>query len=287
MVAVTAGALPAQPIKDGTPQRCTAIPVPASRQPVQQFLTLSLLDEVRDRGRVLDFTDRSLAQQLVDRLASELIVAPPSPFTEEVLGLSMPFTSLQANNPVMVPDVGARIDAMLHRDGRMSNVRLGRPSARPSADTVLWRSFRDPLTTLPLADYAARLTDDSIAIRVETSVQLDADSTSVKTPLQMLELPTFVGQMARLARVNEGPRYPPDLRAAGKEGFVLTSFYIDVDGKVDLSTLQILRTSHPAFAAAVRAALTHFQYAPSVIGDCGVRQWVQQPFNFSIGRPPG
>lgn len=79
-------------------------------------------------------------------------------------------------------------------------------------------------------------------------------------------------------------QYPDSLKAAKADGEVLAAFVVDTTGAADLSTLKILRSTHPMFTAAVRNALPRMQYTPAELHGQKVRQLVQQPFVFTISR---
>ncbi len=81
------------------------------------------------------------------------------------------------------------------------------------------------------------------------------------------------------------PAYPPNLLAKGIEGGTFVHYVVDVSGRVDISTIQIIRTTHPEFATAVAEALASMRFQPAVQGSQRVRQWVQQNFAFKIVRP--
>lgn len=81
-----------------------------------------------------------------------------------------------------------------------------------------------------------------------------------------------------------GPRYPDMLRSANVEGDVLMQFVVDTTGRVDMSTLKVLKSSHDLFTNAVRQFLSGARYYPAEIGGRKVKQLVQQPFNFALLR---
>ena len=74
---------------------------------------------------------------------------------------------------------------------------------------------------------------------------------------------------------NPAPRYPDGLRAARVEGEVLAQFVVGPDGRVDVSSFKVLRSSDPGFTEAVRLALPNFRFSPAMVGDRSVRQLVQ------------
>lgn len=81
-----------------------------------------------------------------------------------------------------------------------------------------------------------------------------------------------------------GPTYPRELRDAGVEGAVLVQFVVDRDGKIDLPTIKVLKSDHPAFEAAVREALARARFTPPMADGKAVRQLLQRPFQFSLNR---
>lgn len=78
------------------------------------------------------------------------------------------------------------------------------------------------------------------------------------------------------------PRYPDILKSAGVEGEVVVSFTVDTTGHAIISTLNILKSTHELFAAAVRTALPTMRFLPAEVGGKKVKQLVQQPFVFNI-----
>jgi TonB family protein len=100
----------------------------------------------------------------------------------------------------------------------------------------------------------------------------------------------FDFQVERPARPVDGmrgPRYPESLRAAGVEGRVLAQYVVNPSGRVDTSTIKIVKSDHAEFSAAVRATLAEMRYEPAMVGDRAVRQLVQSPFEFSLASPAG
>jgi TonB family protein len=78
------------------------------------------------------------------------------------------------------------------------------------------------------------------------------------------------------------PRYPESMRTSGIQGQVLAQFIVDTLGHADMSTLKILRSTHPEFTNAVRATLPQITFVPAELHQRKVRQQVQLPFNFCL-----
>lgn len=91
-----------------------------------------------------------------------------------------------------------------------------------------------------------------------------------------------VEKQVALAPGNQPPRYPDMLKSANIEGEVLMQFVVDTTGKVEPSSITVLKSSHDQFSASVRQALLRMKFLPAEIGGRKVRQLVQQPFNFNL-----
>jgi protein TonB len=81
---------------------------------------------------------------------------------------------------------------------------------------------------------------------------------------------------------NPGPRYPDMLRSANVEGEVLAQFVVDADGRAEMNTFKVLKSSHDLFTNAVKAALVNMRFYPAEVGGRKVKQLVQMPFQFSL-----
>ena len=91
-------------------------------------------------------------------------------------------------------------------------------------------------------------------------------------------------QVERQARPPAGmaPRYPDMLRSANVEGDVVAQFVVDTTGRVDMSTVKILKSTHDLFTNAVRGALQTARFTPAELGNVRVRQLVEMPFPFRL-----
>jgi hypothetical protein len=63
---------------------------------------------------------------------------------------------------------------------------------------------------------------------------------------------------------------------------LVVQFVVEVDGRVDPATLQVLTVSRSEFEQAVREALPGMRFLPAQLGGRDMRQIVQQPFFFKI-----
>jgi len=91
-----------------------------------------------------------------------------------------------------------------------------------------------------------------------------------------------VGQPVTPAPGTSALRYPDVLRQARVEGEVLAQFVVGPDGRPDVESFKVLKSSHDLFAKSVRDALPLMRFNPAMVGGKAVRQLVQQPFTFSL-----
>jgi TonB family protein len=82
---------------------------------------------------------------------------------------------------------------------------------------------------------------------------------------------------------NPWPHYPDSLKTAKVEGEVVVAFTVDTLGRVDSTSVHLLKSTHPLFSAAVREALPGMRFVPAELHGVKVKQLVQQPFVFKIG----
>jgi protein TonB len=80
------------------------------------------------------------------------------------------------------------------------------------------------------------------------------------------------------------PAYPPSLRSAGITGTVTAQFVVDTTGRVEMSSLRVLSSTHALFAQSVAAALRQARFTPGEVSGHRVRTLVERSFRFEIGR---
>jgi TonB family protein len=95
-----------------------------------------------------------------------------------------------------------------------------------------------------------------------------------------------VEKQVQIAPGSGGPKYPAMLKSANVEGEVLAQFVVNTDGRADVRTFKVLKSTHDLFTKSVRAALPDMHFTPAEIGGHKVKQMVQQPFTFSVSKEP-
>lgn len=80
--------------------------------------------------------------------------------------------------------------------------------------------------------------------------------------------------------------YPPLLAAAEVEGPVDVSFVVDIAGRVDLSSLKIMKSPHDLFSQSVRDAVAAGRATPAIINGLPRSQLLRHRFVFASDSEP-
>lgn len=94
-----------------------------------------------------------------------------------------------------------------------------------------------------------------------------------------------VDEQAVRSDASDAPLYPNDLLAEFVEGSVAMRYVVSTAGSIDTASAIVLRSTHPHFTNAVRAALGRMRFVPAKVNDRPVSQLVEQEFHFRIRRP--
>ena len=76
------------------------------------------------------------------------------------------------------------------------------------------------------------------------------------------------------------PQYSAALASVGVEGRVAVEFVIDTTGKVELVSVKVIESTHPAFESAARRAITGSIFRPAHLSTVPVRQLTRQSVRF-------
>jgi TonB family protein len=88
------------------------------------------------------------------------------------------------------------------------------------------------------------------------------------TPAEMLVPPRLV--------------YPRAMEAAGITGQALLQFVVDTAGLIEEPSVNVISTTHEAFAVAARESLAEVRFAPALYGGRPVRQLSRLPVKFTM-----
>ena len=91
-------------------------------------------------------------------------------------------------------------------------------------------------------------------------------------------------EAARLRPGQRPPTYPATERQRRREGIVAVRFVIGVDGKADMSTVNVLAATGDPFIGAVMEKLAELRFEPAKLRGTATRQLVIMPFDFAMVR---
>lgn len=118
-----------------------------------------------------------------------------------------------------------------------------------------------------------------------TGVESGTDPTATgdpSTPFSGALGAAEVDEAASLLPRSPRPQFPEALRRMGIAGGVRVRFVVGTDGRVEMETVRIIESTHPAFAAAVRSTLPRMRFRPARVGQRRVRQLVEVPIGFKL-----
>ncbi|HEU4453985.1 MAG TPA: energy transducer TonB [Longimicrobium sp.] len=98
---------------------------------------------------------------------------------------------------------------------------------------------------------------------------------AVEQPPEMLRANEFGRHLSR--------NYPPSLRDAGTTGTVLVRFRVLKDGRVDVPSIEVVRSPDPLFDAPVLRYLPLLHFRPARVKGRPVKVWVELPVQFAPG----
>ena len=83
---------------------------------------------------------------------------------------------------------------------------------------------------------------------------------------------------------NPKPKYPSVLESSGIAGEVQAQFVVRSDGKADMDTFKVLKSTNELLTQSVKNVLPRMRFSPAQIGGKPVNQLVQQAFQFAVPR---
>lgn len=150
----------------------------------------------------------------------------------------------------------------------------GLPGNQGAVETPPPPSDTDPLLTAGRAGEA-------------DSVEPEPPGAAVELPIETALTEIEVDSMVERDPNSAAPVYPAEMLEKSVEGSTFVHYVVDTTGRVDTTTIRVIRSTHPAFTRSVRDALALMRFRPAIQSSRRVRQWVEQNFAFKIlPRPP-
>lgn len=159
------------------------------------------------------------------------------------------------------------------------------PSAPRLPSNVVIRNVDVPKIIpkgLPPIDFTRGLASDSIVIGRPGDAGSGKGATIIDGGGENISGAWTVNDILMNVITPAKPRYPESLRSAGIDGRVLVQFVVDTTGRVDMSSVKILSSTHDLFSRAVREALGNFRFRAAVSAGRRIPALAQMPFEFQL-----
>lgn len=115
-------------------------------------------------------------------------------------------------------------------------------------------------------------------------VPMPEDSAMAIPPFSFrVPLRAVTGRLTQIPGVG-GVRYPSSRRQSGTSGQAQLSFVVDLDGRPEEASIQVVNATQREFAAAALDAMPNFRYRPLEVGGCRVRGFTEAPFRFYVAQ---
>jgi len=221
-------------------------------------------------------TVRLLRQTMLQEVASRFAVPPAvhlPQFTQAAVFVRPDGTLSTA------PDLAGELAFTLHRDGTVTDVSVRDPSDAAEVDGGLRDAVASAAAAGAFGPLPAELGRDTLQLRIRVAPDVAADQPSF--PLVALAVPYAAAEFPALPRRNRAPKFPPAAAQAGVGDLVRVTFIVDEQGKPMMPTVRVVQARYREFIDEVLAVLPGYRYHPARIGGCPVKQFVEQPFQFS------
>ena len=93
-----------------------------------------------------------------------------------------------------------------------------------------------------------------------------------------------VEKPAEMIQDGTKPKYPSVLESSGIAGEVQAQFVVRSDGKADMESFKVLKSTNELFTQSIKNYLPRAHFSPAQIGGKPVNQLVQQSFQFAVPR---
>jgi TonB family protein len=120
------------------------------------------------------------------------------------------------------------------------------------------------------------------AVVVSTSVSAQAASETGPNQGQAAYFEFQVDKPVLQRPGNPMAQFPNEMRSRGRGGDVVVQYVVDTTGRVDMSSIEILKSTDGAFTSSVKTVLSELRFFPAETAGRRVRQMVQQSFKFAL-----
>lgn len=198
------------------------------------------------------------------------------------------------NEKLATLSLQATFGATLHRDGRLTNVRVLGRTSNVAFEVAMIRAIRavsDSALLTPAVAPDVVFKGDSFPIRLVVGPDLTVPASAASgrppaagdTPLMVLRLPVRHATQKVSPQGGHRPaKYPDSMRQARVEGRTVLTLIIDETGTPDMSSVDVVETPAIDFVREILEVLPTYRFRPLTVEDCPVPVLVSIPFEFHL-----
>lgn len=243
--------------------------------------TLSVAAIARvDPFKSSDSIPRLFASLVVEAIAAHLVLPKPLEFpVYNSTDITMALTAPSAGNKVY-PSFTSEFLLTLRKDGSAKKVEMTQTSLMPQLDDAIASAIHaaDSAHDFPPLDGVT--TASSMPFFVDFDMGSGVFTTGF--PVFRASVPLFRATSVQ-PDVLVSPKYPEELRTRGKQGEARVRFVVDETGRVAKGSHRFLKLSEVPFGQSVIDAFPRMRFKPARIGNCPIKQIVEQTFQFKLG----
>jgi hypothetical protein len=180
-----------------------------------------------------------------------------------------------------VPEIAGSIAFVLHRDGRISRLRIHRASGAADIDTLLLAAV---ITAADSGDFSGLLMETRAdALPLWVGVTPSATSERVaRLQLLRLRLPRYELEPVGLLKGQGAVRFPDAGRIPDMKDEILLSFVVGPDGRVLKDRTDVVSGKYREFMKAAYDGLARSKFTPAKYHGCPRSARVQRPYSFEV-----
>jgi len=186
--------------------------------------------------------------------------------------------SFKPRNPAARLNTEVRF--LIHRDGSVSDLTFVRKSGNFSFDLEAQGAVEAASSARGFGPLPSGFPDDVLPVVLSFDPVVD----TAQAGDQHVYFEFQVEKPAEMLQDSPKPKYPSVLESSGIAGEVQAQFVVRSDGKADMDSFKVLKSTNELFTQAVKSVLPRMHFSPAMLGGKPVNQLVQQSFQFAVPR---
>lgn len=221
------------------------------------------------------------SKAVIDAIAARMAV--PNPLVFGAYGMRYRRSGFDPKEPQQLyPSFSSEFLVTFRADGSLKKLSITQKSLSPAIDNAIASAIRAAEAARAFPPIAQATNEKELSVFIDLDFA-DCEACVRSWLIFGATVPLYlasrnVSQILPLL----SPKYPEDLRRRRTEGNVSVRFVVDESGRVADGAYRFINISEVDFGKEVLHILPRLRYEPARIGNCKVKQLVQQTFNFRL-----